>query len=288
MIPGLILLGYNQLAFGSPWDMGYPHHATYQFAKVHNPDNPLGLRAPAMFWNKLASLLWGPHRGLTFYAPILLLTLPGWVVLFARRIGSVAVVTLLVVLAVVVVNLFYPEWTGGWSTGPRLLVPLLPFAMLPVAALLAGQSKPAGAATVLAVVLALAGGLEMLLFQGAGGRVPQDISDPLAGAVWPLWRGDPVPGWRYEERFCPNVATLAAPAVFGRLGPRWQWVQFLPLVLAQGLAIGCSGTWGGRGQTWVLIRSSTPVATTSRATIQQESRTAWAQMRGQDSWRDAE
>ena len=34
-------------------------------------------------------------------------------------------------------NLSYPEWTGGWSTGPRLLVPLLPFAMLPVASLLA-------------------------------------------------------------------------------------------------------------------------------------------------------
>ena len=39
--------------------------------------------------------------------------------------------------AVFLVNLSYPEWTGGWSTGPRLLVPLLPFAMLPVAALLA-------------------------------------------------------------------------------------------------------------------------------------------------------
>ena len=40
-------------------------------------------------------------------------------------------------LAVFLVNLSYPEWTGGWSTGPRLLVPLLPFAMLPAAAVLA-------------------------------------------------------------------------------------------------------------------------------------------------------
>ena len=35
-IPTLILLGYNQLAFGSPWEMGYFHHATAEFAEVHN------------------------------------------------------------------------------------------------------------------------------------------------------------------------------------------------------------------------------------------------------------
>ena len=34
------------LAFGSPWDMGYFHHATAHFAKVHNRQNPLGLRMP--------------------------------------------------------------------------------------------------------------------------------------------------------------------------------------------------------------------------------------------------
>ncbi len=241
LLPSVILLGYNQLAFGSPWDLGYGHHAFYQFAKVHNQANPLGLRAPEMVWQRLASLLWGRYRGLTFYAPILLLAVPGWVVLFARRSWDAAVVTMLVVLAVLVVNLFYPEWTGGWSTGPRLLVPLLPFAMLPVAALLAGHSKVARAATLVALCLALAGGVEMLLFQGVGGRVPQDIGDPLAEAVWPLWRGAPLPGWRYGERFCCNLAALAAPDVVNRLDTALQSVQFLPLVVAQGLAI--LGLW---------------------------------------------
>src|SRR4051812_21759282 len=42
-LPTLALLGYNQLAFGSPWEMGYFHHATAIFAKVHNRRNPLGL-----------------------------------------------------------------------------------------------------------------------------------------------------------------------------------------------------------------------------------------------------
>ena len=46
IFPTLILLTYNQLAFGSPWDMGYFHHETQPFADVHNADNPLGLRFP--------------------------------------------------------------------------------------------------------------------------------------------------------------------------------------------------------------------------------------------------
>jgi hypothetical protein len=236
LLPTLLLLIYNQLAFGSPWEMGYFHHATRQFAQVHNPDNPLGLRRPD--WSKFVPLLWGRYRGLTFYAPILLLSVPGWVVLLIRRRWAVAIVSLLTVVAVFLVNLSYPEWTGGWSTGPRLLVPLLPFAMLPIAGLLAGNSRLARVATIIAMVLALAGGAEMLLFQAVGGRIPQDVSDPLREAVRLLWTtGDPLPWWRFRERFCRNLVTLSAKNTIARLDPRWQALQFLPLVLAQGLAI---------------------------------------------------
>ena len=243
IIPTLILLTYNQLAFGSPWDMGYFHHATKQFADVHNPGNPTGLRVPDHPWSLLLALLWGRYRGLTFYAPILLLTVPGWVVLIVRRYWDLAAVTFLVVVAVLLVNLLYPEWTGGWSTGPRLLVPLIPFAMLPVAALLAGDSPWANAATTVALCLALAGGALMLLFQSVGGRIPPDYGDPLVQAVWPLWTGRvPLPIWRYDnERFCRNLTSLIAPGWIDRLPASWQFMQFLPLVLLQVVAI--LGLW---------------------------------------------
>jgi hypothetical protein len=242
LIPTLILLTYNQLAFGSPWDMGYFHHDTKAFADVHNADNPLGLVFPDRFWQKLLALLWGRYRGLAFYAPILLLAVPGWAVLIGRKCWDLAAVTFSVVGAVLLVNLFYPEWTGGWSTGPRLLVPLLPFAMLPVAAFLAGESSTAKGAAVLAVVLALAGGTVMLLFQSVDGRVPSDFHDPLAQTVWPTWTGRvPLDGWRYGERFTRNLVSSIAPAWVDRLPPRWQFIQFLPLVLAQVVAI--VGLW---------------------------------------------
>ena len=81
--PTLFLLAYNTLAFGSPWRMGYFFHATERFANVHSASNPLGLRPPD--WSRLADLTIRPARGLFWYAPIALLTVPGLAVLVARR-----------------------------------------------------------------------------------------------------------------------------------------------------------------------------------------------------------
>jgi hypothetical protein len=235
--PTLILLFYNQVAFGTPWDMGYFHHATREFAQIHNPRNPLGLGPPD--WSKLVPLLWGRYRGLLFYAPILLLSLPGWVALVARRKWELAAVSSLVVAAVILVNLSYPEWTGGWTTGPRLLVPLLPFAMLPVAASLGGCSASARLAAGSAFGLFLAGGALLILFQGADARIPHTYEDPLVQAVWPIWNGyDPLPAWRNGDRFCRNALAVVAGPAISNLPPMWQWLQFVPLVLVQTVAIG--------------------------------------------------
>ena len=128
----------------------------------------------------LDSLLWGRHRGLTFYAPILLLDRAGLDCACARRCFSRGCGDdFSSSRSVLMVNIFYPEWTGGWSTGPRLLVPLLPFAVLPIAGLLAGDAVLSGGPRPgCALALSLAGATEMLSFQGVGGRVPHDIADP--------------------------------------------------------------------------------------------------------------
>jgi len=167
LVPTLILLGYNQLAFGSPWDMGYFHHTTKMFADVHSAQNPLGLRRPEAV--KAWALLWGRHRGLLFYAPVVALVPAGLVALAVRKSWGMALVSSAVMTAVFAVNLSYPEWTGGWSTGPRLLVPLLPFAMLPVAALLAWGGRWASALTAL---LALGGRRADAPIRGGRGAVP--------------------------------------------------------------------------------------------------------------------
>ncbi|MGE3819737.1 MAG: hypothetical protein AB7I30_09895 [Isosphaeraceae bacterium] len=235
-IPTLLLLSYHQMAFGSPFDMGYFHHDTKIFADVHSRENPLGLSTPGLA--TALALIWGRHRGLLFYAPIVG-TLPfGIWALIARRAWGALTVSLAAMAAVFLVNVSYPEWTGGWSTGPRLLLPLLPFAMVPVAAWLGRGGRVALA---IVVSLAMAGGVLMTLFIGVGGRVPQFFDDPLTQVVWPLWRGDRLLGWS-GERFARTPVDWA-PVDSRTLGT-WAdaaW-KFAPLWIVQAIGIGLIAT----------------------------------------------
>ena len=232
VVPTLVLLAYNTLAFGSPLEFGYFHHATAQFARVHSRENPLGLRMPDA--RLVLPLLWGEYRGLLFYAPILVLALPGWIVLAVRRQFDMAVVSLASAAAIFAVNLSYPEWTGGWSTGPRLLVPLLPFAMIPVAAALSSKGHWSLIAFWLAAALAVAGGILIFLFQGVGPRIPLDLHAPLRELVWPLWTGrSTLPMWWTGQRFTATVMDVLGSDWERRLRVSRQAAQFLPLVIGQ-------------------------------------------------------
>ena len=113
-----------------------------------------------------------------------------------------------------------------------MLVPLLPFAVLLVAGLLARGGR---FTSWTAVVLAAAGGLLMLLFVGVGGRVPQFFNDPLVEVVWPLWVGETVRGWTGEP-FARNVCVWLAPEYVAGLAPELRGLQFAPLVLGQAVA----------------------------------------------------
>ncbi len=225
LVPLVVLLGYNQLAFGSPWDMGYFHHTTKIFHDVHSEQNPLGLRSPEA--RRVLTLLWGRHRGLTFYAPITLLVPFGLVELSRRRLWGMAIVSLAAMGAVFMVNLSYPEWTGGWSTGPRLLVPMLPFALLPVAGLLARGSR---AVVVTASCLTIAGAVLMLGFLGVGARIPQYFEDPLLQVIWPLWSGGSVPNWTGRRPSHQESRRAARSGHHRRPAPRRARVAVLAVV----------------------------------------------------------
>lgn len=217
--PLLLLLLYNQLAFGSPFDAGYFHEDLRAFSDVHSEENPLGLKRPA--WERAGPLLWGSYRGLLFYATVVVLAIPGWARLARAREWGLLGATLAACLAVFLVNLSYPEWTGGWSTGPRLLLPLLPFAMVAVGAAVARGGRLEAAALVL---LSLWGAGLMFLFLGAGGRVPHTIAHPLTDFVWPLWKG------AGELARCLG----AGGPGWTHVGPRGTaWRAFMPLAVGQ-------------------------------------------------------
>lgn len=198
----LLLIGYNTIAFGSALDMGYFHHATQQFAKVHSADNPLGLTGPDL--GRIQPLLWGEYRGLLFYAPWAVLAPVGWCLMLVRRKIALLCISLAGFVVPLWVNLSYPEWTGGWSTGPRLLVPALPWL-----GLAAGYSFQLKSFRILSIPLYCWGWLVAIMFAGVGGRISQDIQRPFQDAVLPLWTSGRRPIVWTGERFArTNLQSL--------------------------------------------------------------------------------
>lgn len=245
LIPTAAFLAYNMIAFGDPFDLGYFHLKTARYAKIHSHENPLGLVAPRI--EIVRELLIGSRRGLFGYAPLLLMAIPGWIALGLRRFGSIAIVSALASLAIFLVNAGYPEWSGGWTTGPRLLAPLIPFAMLGVAGLLALDYRGIDAA---AVALAVAGGIVVFLFQGVGARIPDAIDDPLFRAVTPIWSGSRLPPWRQGDRFARTAFSIVFPRTAARVSSRFAAAHFVPLVAIQAAAIAILVALAGRKKDW--------------------------------------
>ena len=112
-VAGLGLLARNNALYGSPFDLGYPPEveggrATMSF------DTPFGVGLYAFFLS--------PGKSILLFAPILLLA--PWGVMRARR-RSPALSVLMMTPLVVLLG-FYSHYTlfeGGYSFGPRYLIP---------------------------------------------------------------------------------------------------------------------------------------------------------------------
>jgi len=124
-----LLLHYNTSAFGGPFELSYQHLVGSSLQELHG----FGL-AGATFPTResLQGLLYSQHRGLLFSAPLLTLGLFALPFLLPRF-G----VALWLVLTVASVYFLYivassSVWFGGWSFGPRLLIPI--FGLLTLAA----------------------------------------------------------------------------------------------------------------------------------------------------------
>jgi hypothetical protein len=119
---GLALL-YNYHRFGSPLEFGY---ATSNWQ--------------GNFLVGLSGLTVSPGKGLLWYAPPLILGLMG-LPAFARRFFHEALLCLALIAGYVALHAPYTYWDGGWCWGPRLILPILPFVLLPAAPVLVRQRR---------------------------------------------------------------------------------------------------------------------------------------------------
>jgi hypothetical protein len=136
MIGVLPLLAFDAWAFGSPFRVPYSNAVLEPGVSGHdvvgaNAGGFFGVGAPKLH-SGLELLLSG--TGLIVVAPVWALTGFGLVVLWRQGLRSEAAVVGAVAGAFVVYNAAYWLPFGGFSAGPRFLVPLLPFLALPIAA----------------------------------------------------------------------------------------------------------------------------------------------------------
>jgi hypothetical protein len=234
---------YHAAAFGGPFQLGYFHETEPQFREIYSRENPVGLQRPT--WDRAIKLVFSPH-GLLWFAPVLALAPCGVWLLVRRRQWREALFVIVPAGCLFLLNASHPTWWGGWTTGPRYLVPIFPFLFLAIAAVAA---RP-GLLRIMIVPLSFAG-YTVCLFCTAwklGGCLPDfdypGGDNPLVNVLWPDVR-----------------AGAIAPSNLGNLlfHGGWQyrgsgnWLSLLPLANFQMLVI------------WLIIRQCAPIASRAAA-----------------------
>ncbi len=128
-LPAAMLLAYNWVSFGAPFKLGYENLASGGFATGMG-QGILGVSLPSV--GALVDLLVGP-RGLLRLAPWFALVPLGLLALRRRGVRREVLVCGAIVVAFLAFNAGYYLPFGGWTPGPRFLLPALPFAAVLVA-----------------------------------------------------------------------------------------------------------------------------------------------------------
>lgn len=151
-VAGAIALGLNVIKFGSPLNFGYD---------VAGGDHPFS--GPIIVG--VFGLLFSFNTGIIFYATPVLLSLFG-VRRFTRTRPHETILVALMALAMLILYGGYQYWAGLAAYGPRYIVPLIPFLLLPVLDALPGVGENPAAfrgALIAAGVFVALGVIEQLL-----------------------------------------------------------------------------------------------------------------------------
>ena len=203
MAPSAAILGwYDWFAFGNPLHMSYEFVAGQKFAGQHEGLFGLTLPRIAALWE---ILVW--PRGLLVESPFLIFAGLGfwrWLRSDARPSAEAAVCLAITVLYVLLVSSYFLPMAGENLPGPRLLVPMLPFACLALAWVVDDTRRWLRGvfATLLAVGIVLS-----YLYVASGVREYHTyLTYPIVDLYWPIFSTGTVP--HANGRTPPNLARL--------------------------------------------------------------------------------
>lgn len=128
--PAAIVLGvYQHLAFGSAFRLS-PLYDRLPEYRALGRSGMFGLQMPSL--SIAGRLLFDPGRGLLVFAPVLLLAIPALIAAKKRMQRASFWTLILMPLSLFLVYASYPNWHGGWATGPRYVVACVPFLVFPM------------------------------------------------------------------------------------------------------------------------------------------------------------
>jgi hypothetical protein len=193
----LVLFAYNWLAFDNPFSLGYQH------ATIFGEQNAQGI--VSIVWPKLetAGELLFSERGLLRLAPWLALAPLGLLALRRPQLRFEVVLFAVICAAFLTYNSGALNPFGGWTPGPRYLLPALPFAAVLVG-LVPARLR------VVALPLMLAAAAIFLVATTTMPNAPESYDDPLLE----LWLPRFTTGWFAETAAwlrwgVPGFAALA-------------------------------------------------------------------------------
>ena len=206
-----VLLAYNWLAFGNPLSLGYSNLLPGQFAQGMS-EGLLGVSWPNA--GTAGELLVGP-RGLLRLAPWFVAVPAGLLALRTQAIRAEVTVCAAIAALFLLYNAGYYLPFGGWTPGPRFLMPALPFAAVLVAFIPRRLRWPV-------VPLMLAAGVVFLVATTTMPNAPEQYADPLVE----LWLPRFTAGWlaetgawlRWGLPGLPALAVLLLGLGFGAVG----------------------------------------------------------------------
>lgn len=171
----LPFLVYNWLAFGSPLELGYSHVVGFEGMQ----EGFFGIRLPDPA--AANALLFGLHRGLIPLSPILLFVPVGLVSMWKKGLKGPMLLVTAAALIGFAINAGYFYWNGGYSTGPRHLVAILPL----IAVALAFVDLPTTADKVVAGALTTISLLFSVMCAETSMFAPHDYLVPIRDFVLP-------------------------------------------------------------------------------------------------------
>mgnify|MGYP001274099567 CR=1 FL=1 len=189
---------YHHTAFGGVFELSYHHLVNEQTRQLHSQGIG-GVLFPQ--WKFLGGLLFSLHRGLITTSPWVLFAIVGLRAYFrdtSKEYRGTAWLMLLVLVYFIVFTSSSNMWFAGWSFGPRLLVPVLPWLSVLAAF---GMQHAWHHATTRALALGSVT-ISIVYYQLVNitfAELPPEANNPILDTVMPLLQGHQlIPNWSWQ------------------------------------------------------------------------------------------